>query len=68
MEKKCPHCLSSVKEKWHGPYGLQKLEKGWAEAGLSVVGRVNLRRETIVMIYVCEKTNLPFLVTLESAK
>jgi len=29
-----------------------------------VVGKVKLRKETLVMVYVCEITNLPFLVTL----
>jgi len=32
--------------------------------GVPVVGKVKLRRETLVMVYVCEITNLPFLVTL----
>jgi hypothetical protein len=68
VKKACPHCHCSVGENWHVPYGVQKLEKGWAEAGLSLVGKLNIKRETLVMVYVCEKTNLPFLVSLEKAR
>jgi len=43
---------------------VQKLERGSGEIGVPVVGRVKLRKETLVMVYVCEAMNLPFLVTL----
>lgn len=33
--------------------------------GFSVVG---VRREMVVMVYVCELTNLPFLVAVSKAK
>jgi len=62
--KLCPHCGHDMKEKWHKHYGVQKLERGSGEIGVPVVGRVKLRKETLVMVYVCEAMNLPFLVTL----
>jgi len=62
--KLCPHCGHDVKERWHKHYGVQKLERGSGEIGVPVVGKVKLRKETLVMVYVCEITNLPFLVTL----
>jgi len=62
--KVCPHCGFDVRERWHKRYGVQKLEKGLGEIGVPVVGKVQLRRETLVMIYVCDLTNLPFMVTL----
>ncbi len=68
MEKSCPHCGYSVSEQWHSRYGIQKLERGWVEAGVYIVGRVKMRRETLVMVYICELTNLPFLVSLEGAR
>jgi hypothetical protein len=68
MEKKCPHCGFGVGERWHQHYGVQKLEKGSVEAGIPVVGKVELRRETLVMVYVCNLTNLPFLVAMERAQ
>jgi hypothetical protein len=68
VKNACPHCQSSVGENWYVTYGVQKLEKGWAEAGPSVVRKLNVKRETLVMVYVCEKTNLPFLVSLEKAR
>jgi hypothetical protein len=68
MEKACPHCGSSVGEEWHRRYGIQRLDRGWVEAGVPVVGRVRVQRETLVMVYICEITNLPFLVALPQAK
>ncbi len=32
------------------------------------MGTVTLRKETLVMVYVCEVTNLPFLVTLAKVR
>jgi hypothetical protein len=66
--KLCPHCGHDVKERWHKHYGVQKLERGSGEIGVPVVGKVKLRKETLVMVYVCEITNLPFLVTLAKVK
>jgi len=66
--KLCPHCGHDVKERWHKHYGVQKLERGSGEIGVPVVGKVKLRKETLVMVYVCEITNLPFLVTLAKAR
>ncbi len=68
MEKACPHCGHSVGEVRHRHYGIQKLDKGWVEAGIPVVGRVKVRREAVAMVYVCQLTNLPFLVVLPGAK
>lgn len=68
MEKVCPHCGHDIKERWHQRYGVQKLERGSGEIGVPVVGRVQVRREALVMVYVCELTNLPFLVTMGKAK
>ena len=67
-DKTCPHCGHDIKERWHRSYGLQKLERGTAEIGVPVVGRVQLKSEALVMVYVCEITNLPFLVTLSKVK
>jgi len=53
---------------WHKKYGIQKLDRGSAEVGLPVVGRINIRRETLAVVYMCELTNLPFLVTVEKAR
>jgi len=36
--------------------------------GVPVVGKVKLRKETLVMVYVCEITNMPFLVTLAKVR
>ena len=47
---------------------MQKLEKGWVELGLPIVGPVNFHREAVAMIYVCTKTNLPFLVVLPESR
>jgi len=66
MEKICPHCGSPVGEKWHHRYGIHKLDKG--EVVIPVVGGFRLRREALVMVYVCELTNLPFLMALLPAK
>ena len=57
-----------MKERWHRHYGVQKLERGSGEIGVPAVGRVKLRKETLVMVYVCEATNLPFLVTLAKVR
>jgi hypothetical protein len=67
-KKVCPHCGHDLSEKWHRHYGVQKLERGGGEVGVPLIGKVNLRKETLVMVYVCELTNLPFLVTLVKAK
>lgn len=67
MKKACPHCGFGVK-KWHKRCGLQKLDKGSVEAGVSIVGRAGVKRETIVMVYVCELTNLSFLVAVRKAR
>lgn len=67
MEKTCPHCGNEVREVWHKRYGIQKLNRGEGEVGVPVVGRVSVRRETLVVVYVCELTNLPFLVTVDRA-
>ena len=68
MEKSCPYCGASVRERWHRRYGIQKLDKGSLEGGVPVVGSVKVKREALVMVYVCDLTNLPFLVALERAK
>ena len=57
-------CEHDVNERWHRHYGVQKLERGSRVIGVPVVGKVKLRKETLVMVYVCEIANLPFLVTL----
>jgi hypothetical protein len=67
MKKVCPHCGFGIGETWHKHYGIQKLEKGSVEGGIPVVGKVELRRETLVMVYVCELTNLPFVLAMEKA-
>ncbi len=59
MEKTCPHCGFGVREMWHHRYGIQKLGEGWVEAGVPVVGVVRVRRETLVMGYVCDLTEEP---------
>jgi len=68
METTCPHCGFNIGERWHRRYGIQKLDKGWGELGIPIVGGFKLRRETLVMVYVCELTNLPFLMVLPRAK
>jgi len=64
----CPHCGYPVAEPWHRKYGLQKLEKGWVEFGVPTIGRINLQRQNIAMVYICEVSRLPFLVVLKTAK
>jgi hypothetical protein len=64
MRKTCPHCGESIGAPGHDRYGLQKLEKGWVELGLPIVGKANIRREAVAMVYICSKANLPFLVVL----
>ena len=68
MEKKCPHCGDEVREVWHKKHGIQKLNRGEGEVGVPVIGRVSVHRETLVVVYVCELTNLPFLVTVDRAR
>jgi len=68
MEKSCPHCGFDIKERWHKRYGVQKLEKGSLEAGVPVVGKLEFRREALVLVYVCDLTNLPFLVAIAKTK
>jgi hypothetical protein len=68
MPKVCPHCGSEISKSWHHRYGIHTLDKGFVEGGVPVVGRVEIRRETLVMVYVCDLTNLPFLVTLDKAR
>lgn len=68
MAKICPHCGFGIRETWHKQYGVQKLDRGSVEAGIPVVGKVGLRRETVVMVYICELTNLPFLVAVGKAR
>jgi hypothetical protein len=67
MENRCPHCGHSIREVWHRRYGIQKLDKGWVEAGIHIIGRVKVRREILVMVYVCERTNMPFLVAINAS-
>jgi hypothetical protein len=66
--KLCPHCGEGITAVWHKKYGVQKLQRGSAEVGLPVVGRINLQKETLAVVYICELTNLPFLVTVETAR
>ncbi|MGP8124694.1 MAG: hypothetical protein ACLQEQ_02350 [Nitrososphaerales archaeon] len=68
MEKTCPRCGFSVGERWYIRYGIQKLDKGWGQVGIPVVGGFKLRRQALVMVYICELTNLPFLVALPRIK
>jgi hypothetical protein len=62
--KICSHCGHDLKERWHRHYGVQKLGRGSGEVGVPLVGKMELRKEALVMVYVCELTNLPVLVTL----
>lgn len=66
--KVCPHCGHDLKERWHRHYGVQKLDRGSGEVGVPLVGKLELRKEALVMVYVCELTNLPFLVTLAKVR
>ena len=68
MPTTCPHCGYDIRERWHQHYGVQKLDRGSLQAGVPVGGKVELRRETLVMVYVCDLTNLPFLVVLGKAR
>jgi len=68
MEKLCPRCGHGIEAVWHKKYGIQKLDRGSAEVGVPVVGKVSLRKETLCVVYICELTNLPFLVTVERAR
>ncbi len=38
---------------------------GWKRA---IIGNVKMKKEILVMVYVCELSNLPFLLALESAR
>ena len=68
MASICPHCGASVGEPWHRGYGLQKIEKGWVEVGVPVVGRINIKRENLAMVYFCEASRLPFLLVLRAVR
>ena len=68
MKKACPHCGHNVASVWHKEFGIQKLERGAGEIGIPVVGKVSLRKQTLAMVYMCELTNLPFLVTVEKVR
>jgi hypothetical protein len=68
MERSCPYCGDVVRSECHTRYGLEKLERGVEELGIPVVGTVKVRRQVLVMVYVCEKANLPFLMVLPDAK
>jgi hypothetical protein len=68
MERLCPYCRDEVKARCHTRYGVEKLERGVEELGIPVVGSVKVRRQVLVMVYVCEKSNLPFLMVLPDAK
>ncbi len=67
MSKRCPHCGFRVSEPWHEAHGLQKLDRGWVEVGIPVVGRLKVHRQAVAVVYVCLMTNLPFLMVLPSA-
>jgi hypothetical protein len=43
---------------------VQKLGRDSGEIGVTVVGKVKVRRETLMMVHLCEVTSLPFRVTL----
>lgn len=68
MRHRCPYCGEDVKAQWHERYGVEKLERGVEEVGIPVVGKVRVRRQVLVMVYVCGKANLPFLMVLPDAK
>lgn len=68
MKKVCPHCGQSVGSVWHKQFGVQKLNRAAGEIGVPVVGRVTLRKEALAVVYICELTNLPFLVVVEKAR
>jgi hypothetical protein len=68
MERLCPYCRNEVKASWHSRYGIEKLERGVEELGIPVVGSVKVRRQVLVMVYMCEKANLPFLMVLPDAR
>ena len=68
MERLCPYCHDPVRASWHRPYGIEKLERGVEELGIPVVGSVKVKRQVLVMVYVCGRSNLPFLMVLPDAK
>jgi len=68
MHPRCPYCSEDVRASWHERYGVEKLERGVEELGIPVVGSVKVRREVLVMVYVCGKANLLFLMVLPDAK
>lgn len=68
MGKICPHCGHEISAVWHKKYGIQKVERGAAELGVPIIGKINVRKETLCVVYMCELTNLPFLVTVEKAR
>lgn len=67
-ERKYPHCGEAIGERWHESHGLTKLERGWVEAVIPIVGKVRFQREAIVVVYFCLRTRMPFLMTIPSAK
>lgn len=48
--------------------GVQKLDEESGEPAVSLVGKVEVRKENPVMVYACELTRLPFLVTLAKVR
>jgi len=50
VAKICPHCGQDVKERWHQCYEVQKLDRGSGEVGIPVVVRVQLQKETLLML------------------
>jgi len=44
------------------------LDRGWVEVGIPIVGRVNLRRQVVAMVYICGKARLPFLIPLRQGR
>jgi hypothetical protein len=68
MLARCPNCNFPVEETWHRTYGVEKIDRGWVEVGVPMLGRVNIKKESVVMVYICELTRLPFLVVLKTAR
>ena len=66
-EPVCPYCGSDAGSKRHKRYGIQKLGRYSAEGGIPLVGRMQVQRERLLMVYVCERTNLPFFVDIVKA-
>jgi hypothetical protein len=68
VDKQCPYCGENVAARWHIRYGLEKIERGVEKIGVPIVGVVKAKRQILVMVYICDKANLPFLVVLPDAK